>query len=97
MDVDWKASPYPGPEAEAAEGPAPRDVEEALEDPFGLSILPDSPRFSRQSRYFWLGRTLAGRGLFAVYLTDGKRARVFAARWTTPAETYFYDRCAQEM
>ena len=96
MEIDWPASPFGARENESAARPGRTDLEEAFEDAFGLSMLPDSPRFSVKPRYFWIGRNLAGKGVFATYLTDGKQVRVFAARWATAEEDYFYDRQMRE-
>lgn len=68
----------------------PREVEEALEDPFGLRFLPDSD--SDESRFYALGRTVADRYLFLCFRTDGKRTRVIAARDMTDGEQRFYER-----
>jgi hypothetical protein len=96
MEINWPASPYGAFEDGAGENPRRSDLEEAFEDAFGLSILPDSPRFGRKARYFWLGRNLAGKGVFATYVTDGKQVRIFAARWATPEDDYFYERQMRE-
>ncbi|MEY3394613.1 MAG: hypothetical protein RL346_849 [Verrucomicrobiota bacterium] len=70
----------------------PGELEEALEDPFGIRFLPDSERKDGASRYFALGRTVSDRHLFMVFSTDGKIARVFSARELSEAERRFYDR-----
>jgi uncharacterized DUF497 family protein len=80
----------------AKEGPGIREVEEAFEDPMGIRLIPDSPRFLDESRAICLGRSLAGRGIFAVYRSDGKTVRVIVARPMTPEEEYFYDRKVSE-
>ncbi|MBK1882561.1 BrnT family toxin [Luteolibacter pohnpeiensis] len=66
----------------------PRELEEALEDPFSVRFLPDSDT----SRYYSLGRTVADRYLFFCFTTDGKTIRVIAARDMTESEQRFYDR-----
>ena len=68
------------------------DVEESFEDPFAVRLLPDSPRFGVQARYFNLGRSASGMGLFSVYRTNGKVIRVLLSRPFTEEETYFYNR-----
>jgi hypothetical protein len=55
----------------------PRELEEILEDPFGVRFLPD---------------TVGGRQLFVCFWTDGKTTRVIAARNMTENEMRFYER-----
>jgi uncharacterized DUF497 family protein len=74
----------------------PEEISESFEDPFSLRLLPDSNRFADQNRFFSLGRSNGGRGIFAVYTSTGKIVRVVAAREMTPEETYFYERKSQE-
>lgn len=74
------------------DGPTHREVEESFEDPHGVRLIPDSPRFSSESRAFCLGKTTAGKGIFSVYRSDGKRIRIVGARHMTPEEEYFYER-----
>lgn len=70
----------------------PRELEETLEDPFAVRFLPDNDRSDGESRYFALGRTVADRHLFLCFWTDGKTARVIAAREMTEGEQRFYER-----
>lgn len=70
----------------------PRELEEILEDPFGLRLLPDSDREDGEARYFALGRTVTGRHLFLCFWTDGKTTRVIAAREMTENENRLYER-----
>lgn len=70
----------------------PRELEEALEDPFSVRFLPDAERSDGSSRYYALGRTVADRYLFICFGTDGKTIRVIAARDMTEGEQKFYDR-----
>ena len=70
----------------------PRELEEALEDPFGVRFLPDHERSDGASRYYALGRTVADRHLLVAFWTDGKVIRVVAARDMTECEQRFYDR-----
>ncbi|MFT4175774.1 MAG: BrnT family toxin [Luteolibacter sp.] len=70
----------------------PRELEEALEDPFCVRFLPDEDRPDGASRYYALGRTVADRYLFVAFGTDGKTIRVVASREMTEAEQKFYDR-----
>ena len=86
MDFDWADLPFEW------EGLTSKDVEESFEDPFSCKFLPDSPRFSEQSRYFNLGMSTSGYGIFSVYRTNGKQIRVVMARGFTEDETFFYQR-----
>ena len=70
----------------------PREIEEALEDPFAVRLLPDQERADGESRYYALGRTVEDRYLFLCYRTDGKNVRVVVARDLTDAEKKYYDR-----
>jgi uncharacterized protein len=70
----------------------PRELEETLEDPFAVRFLPDNDRPDSESRYFALGRTVADRHLFICFRTDGKTARIIAAREMTEGEQRFYER-----
>jgi len=70
----------------------PREIEEALEDPFAVRLLPDQDRADGESRYYALGRTVSDRYLFLCYRTDGKNVRVVAARDLTDTECKYYDR-----
>lgn len=69
-----------------------RDIEESFEDPFAVRLLPDSPRFSVQARFFNLGMSASGIGVFSVYRTNGKQVRVIHARSFEPEERFFYQR-----
>jgi len=70
----------------------PREIEEILEDPFTIRLLPDHERADGESRYYMLGRTIADRYLFLCLCTDGKKARMICVRELTEAEKRFYDR-----
>lgn len=87
MDFDWI-----NPAFELKTFPTPKDIEESFEDPFSIRLMPDSARFAKQARYINLGRTLAGKGIFSVYRSDGKIYRVMASRPMTEGENYFYER-----
>ncbi len=93
MDFDW--SLYTATPA-AETGPSPDEISESFEDPFSLRLLPDSPRFAEQARFFSLGRTLQGKPLLAVYTSTGKTVRVITARKMSNEESFFYDRKAKE-
>jgi uncharacterized protein len=87
MEFDWNIS-HLGPDGSLTQ----RDVEESFEDPFALRLLPDSPRFSTQARFFNLGMSAGGVGIFSVYRTNGKQVRVMLARPFEPEERFFYQR-----
>jgi len=70
-----------------------KDIEESFEDPFSIRLLPETEAGEgREARYFCLGKSLSGRGIFSVFWTDGKRYRVIFARAMTPAEEAFFER-----
>jgi uncharacterized DUF497 family protein len=87
MEFDWN-----NPSFDSAGALTVTEVEESFEDPFAVRLLPDSTRFSVQSRYFNMGRSAGGVGLFSVYRTNGKVARVILSRPFTELEEYFYQR-----
>lgn len=70
----------------------PREIEEALEDPFAVRLLPDSDRVRGDARFYALGRTVSDRYLFLCFWTDGKKVRVISARDLTESERKYYDR-----
>jgi uncharacterized protein len=74
----------------------PREVEEAFEDPFSLRLAPDEKSFTMQARYFCLGKTIQGKGVFSVYRSNGNQTRVIASRSFSPEEEHFYERKKQE-
>jgi uncharacterized DUF497 family protein len=87
MEFDWNNSPI------SMEGSLKqKDVEESFEDPFGVRLLPDSSRFAVQARFFNMGMSTNGIGIFSVYRTNGKQIRVIYARPFEPEERYFYQR-----
>jgi uncharacterized protein len=87
MEFDWNNPPF-----DATSSLTHRDIEESFEDPFAVKLLPDSPRFSVQARYFSLGKSARGIGIFSVYRTNGKLVRVVYARPFEPEEQFFYQR-----
>lgn len=87
MEFDWTNSPV-GADSSLTQ----REIEESFEDPFAVRLMPDSPRFGVQARFFNLGMTAGGVGVFSVYRTNGKLIRVIAARPFEPDERYFYQR-----
>ena len=87
MDFDWNNPPF-----NLESSLSLQEIEESFEDPFAIRLLPDSPRFSVQARFFNLGVSAAGAGIFSVYRTNGKVARVIYARPFEPEERFFYQR-----
>jgi uncharacterized protein len=87
MEFDWNNAPLASDSSLT-----PREVEESFEDPFAIRLLPDSSRFSVQARFFNLGRSAGGTGIFSVYRTNGKQVRVIHARLFDPEEQFFYQR-----
>jgi uncharacterized protein len=87
MEFDWNNPPF-----NLESSLTLQDIEESFEDPFAIRLLPDSPRFSVQARYFNLGVSAGGTGIFSVYRTNGKQARVLYARPFEPEERFFYQR-----
>lgn len=87
MEFDWNNPPF-----NLDSSLTQREIEESFEDPFALKVLPDSPRFSVQTRFFNLGMSAGGTGIFSVYRTNGKQVRVLFARVFEPEERFFYQR-----
>ncbi len=50
MEFDWNNPPF-----NLDSSLTLQEIEESIEDPFAIRLLPDSPRFSVQARYFNLG------------------------------------------
>lgn len=92
MEFDWNNPPF-----ELSSSLTTRDVEESFEDPFAVRLLPDSPRFSVQARFFNLGRSASGTGVISLYRTNGKIIRVIFARVFTPEEQFFHQRKVNQM
>ena len=87
MEFDWNNPPFD------VEGSlTQKDIEESFEDPFGVKLLPDSSRFAVQARFFNMGMSASGIGIFSVYRTNGKLVRVICARMFEPEERLFYQR-----
>ncbi|MGB9602354.1 MAG: hypothetical protein ACPMAG_06165 [Limisphaerales bacterium] len=93
MDFDWTNMPQAIDETNVSR----QEIEESFEDPFAVKLLPDSPRFSVQARYFNLGVSTSGKGIFSVYRTNGKVTRVIFARQFTPEERFFYQKKMNEL
>jgi len=87
MEFDWNNPPF-----ELESSLSQREVEESFEDPFALRLLPDSRRFAVQARFFNLGMSANGVGIFSVYRTNGKRIRVLHARPFEAEERFFYQK-----
>jgi len=87
MEFDWTNPPF-NPDSSLTQ----REIEESFEDPFALRLLPDTPRFSVRARFFNLGMSAGGVGVFSVYRTNGKQIRVIFARPFEPEERFFYQR-----
>ena len=87
MEFDWNNLPF------SLDGSlTQREIEESFEDPFAVKLLPDSPRFAVQARFFNLGMSASGTGVFSVYRTNGKQVRIIYARPFQPEERFFYQR-----
>jgi uncharacterized DUF497 family protein len=87
MEFDWNNPPF-----NLDTSLSMQEIEESFEDPFAIRLLPDSPRFSVQARFFNLGVSAGGTGIFSVYRTNGKQLRVIFARPFQPEERFFYQR-----
>ena len=87
MEFDWNNPPF-----ECDRSLTLRDIEESFEDPFAVRLMPDSPRFSVQARFFNLGRSASGTGIMSLYRTNGRVVRVLYARPFTNEEQFFYQR-----
>ena len=87
MEFDWNNPPF-----NLDSSLNLQEIEESFEDPFAIRLLPDSPRFTAQTRFFNLGMSSAGTGIFSVYRTNGKQLRIIHARPLEPEERYFYQR-----
>jgi uncharacterized protein len=92
MEFDWKNAPF------NLEGSlTQQEIEESFEDPFAIRLMPDTPRFSVQARFFNLGMSAGGIGVFSVYRTNGKQIRVIHARPFQPEERFFYQKKMDQM
>ena len=86
MELDWNNAPFEYGSL------THQEIEESFEDAFAVRLLPDSPRFGVQTRFFNLGLTAGGIGIFSVYRTNGRQVRVLLARPFEPEERFFYQR-----
>ena len=89
MDIDWSHLPF-----NLDRSLSLQTIEESFEDPFAIRLLPDSPRFAVQARFFNLGVSAAGTGVFTVYRTNGKQVQIIFARPFENDEQFFYQRKA---
>jgi uncharacterized DUF497 family protein len=92
MEFDWHNMPF-----ELVSSLTIKEIEESFEDPFAVRLLPDSARFSAQARFFNLGRSSSGKGVFSVFKTNGKIIRVICAREFTENEQFFYQSRMNQM
>jgi uncharacterized protein len=86
MEFDWNNLPF------ELGSLSQREIEESFEDPFAVRLMPDTPRFGVQARFFNLGASAAGMGIYSVYRANGKQVRVLLARPFEPEERFFYHR-----
>ena len=86
MEFDWNNPPFELGSLNQ------REVEESFEDAFAVRLMPDSPRFGVQARFFNLGMSVGGIGILSVYRTNGRQVRVVLARPFEPEERFFYER-----
>ncbi len=91
MEFDWTDLPF-----ELNGALSQREIEESFEDPFAVRLMPDSKRFSAQARFFNLGVSSSGIGIFSVYKTNGKQIRVIYARPFVPEERFFYQKKVEQ-
>src|SRR5205823_8569948 len=87
MEFDWNNPPF-----NLDSSLTLQEIEESFEDPFAIRLLPDSSRFSVQARFFNLGMSAGGDGIFSVYRTNGKQVRVLYARPLEVEEKFFYQK-----
>ena len=66
MEFDWNNPPFELGSLNQ------REVEESFEDAFAVRLMPDTPRFGVQARFFNLGMSAGGVGIFSVYRTNGR-------------------------
>ena len=86
MEFDWNNPPF------ELGSLTQREIEESFEDPVAVRLMPDTPRFGVQARFFNLGMTSGGVGIYSVYRTNGKQVRVLLARALAPEERFFYQK-----
>jgi uncharacterized DUF497 family protein len=87
MEFDWSNPPF-----NLDRSLSLSSIEESFEDPFAVRLLPDSPKFAAKARFFNLGVSGNGVGIFTIFRTNGKQARVIFARPFEAEEQFFYQR-----
>jgi uncharacterized protein len=92
MEFDWNNPPF-----NLDSSLTLQEIEESFEDPFAIRLLPDSARFALQARFFNLGVSAKGTGIFSVYRTNGKQIRVIHSRPFQAEERFFYQRKMDQM
>ncbi len=92
MEFDWNNPPF-----NLDSSLNLQEIEESFEDPFAVKLMPDSLRFSVQARFFNLGVSTSGQGIFTVYRTNGRQIRVIHARPFQPEERFFYQKKVDQM
>ena len=91
MEFDWNNAPFD------LGSLTKREIEESFEDAFAVRLMPDSPRFGVQARFFNLGMTAGGIGIVSVYRTNGRQVRVLFSRPFEAEERFFYQRKTEQM
>ena len=91
MEFDWNNAPFD------LGSLTQREIEESFEDAFAVRLMPDSPRFGVQARFFNLGVTAGGIGILSVYRTNCRLVRVIFARPFEAEERFFYQRKTEQM
>ena len=86
MEFDWNNPPF------ELGSLTQREIEESFEDTFAVRLMPDTPRFGVQARFFNLGMSAGGVGIYRVYRTYGRQVRVLQARVFAPEERFFYQK-----
>jgi uncharacterized DUF497 family protein len=92
MEFDWLDAPFD------LHKPTPKEIEESFEDPFSLRLMPDVEiAGAGHARYFNLGKSIDGQGIFTIFWSDGKKIRCIHAREMTVEESSFFERKTQEL
>ena len=91
MEFDWLDAPFDLRQT------TPKEIEESFEDPFSIRLMPEALGSDAKTRFFNLGITVGGRGIFSLFWTDGKKYRVIFAREMVPEEVTYYDRKNSEI
>ena len=92
MEFDWLDAPFDLHKL------SPKEIEESFEDPFSLRLMPEVEiAGAGHARYFNLGKSVDGRGVFTIFWSDGKRIRCIQAREMTPEEESFFERKTLEL